>query len=478
MLDTSLIETLRRLTVEEQRQLDLFVHSRFFYYEDNAKGVIALFEDLMAFAPHFTAEELDRAKVAKRLKQTPQYLTKVASGLHAVVRKFITYIFSENTQDDFFGQVPLLRFYQERGLTERFEMLHKRLEKDLNTVKGHDSPTFNRKKYAINRLLADFQVSQNVAEDHNIRATMDSLDELYLLEKTKLTYDLLYRRLSRPFDTEGYLSVIEEIKIYQKKKDLNSFPILNLFFQAILLISKEKKSDFMRFQTLLSQHDAALTLSERLSLNGLSRQILMVRYGNGEFDLETVIFDLYRNHLYRGFLYQNGRLQMSAFSNIVRFGCRAGKINWVECFLKKFEDKLVLVSDAADFYRINYAYFLLHKGEWQKAEAYLSQDFNNITYRLYARRIELMVLCETHFDGLDYKIDSFRKFIRNNAAALPEAQRDNDHNFALVLRKMLNPDLKRNNKRIEKLIEDIRSQATSEAAWLMGKLEKLKRKIY
>jgi hypothetical protein len=203
MLDTALVETLRRLTKDEQRQLDLFVHSKFFYYEDNAKGVIALFDDLMAFAPDFTAAELDRLQVAKRLKQTPQYLTKVASGLHAVVRKFISYIFSENVQDEFFEQIPLLRFYQERRLNERFETLHKRLKKDLNTIKGHDSPTFNRKKYALNRLLAEFQVGQNIAEDHNLRATMDSLDELYLLEKAKLTYDLLYRRLSLPFNTEG-----------------------------------------------------------------------------------------------------------------------------------------------------------------------------------------------------------------------------------------------------------------------------------
>jgi hypothetical protein len=270
--------------------------------------------------------------------------------------------------------------------------------------------------------------------------------------------------------------VIDEIKEYQKKRHLDGFPILNLFYQGILLISKEKRSNFTQFQKLLSQHDAALTLSERLSLHGLSRQILMVRYGNGEFDLDSTIFDLYRQHLYRGFLYQEGRLQMSAFSNLVRFGCRVGKLDWVACFLKKFKDRLVLVADADDFYRINYAYFLLHRGEWQKADAYLSQDFNNLTYRLYARRIELMVFYETHFEGLDYKIDSFRKFIRNNATALPKVQSDNDHNFALALRKMLNPDLKWNNKRIDKLIEDIKAQATSEAAWLIGKLEKLKRR--
>jgi hypothetical protein len=467
---------LRQLTHEEQRQLDTFIHSRFFYYEDNAKGVIALFEDIMAFAPDFTAAELNRVQVAQRLKQTPQYLTKASSGLHAVLRQFISYIFSDNVKDDFFAQLSLLRFYQERRLTERFDTLYRRLEKDLNSIKGHDNPTFNRKNYALNRVLMDYQMRFNIVDDHNIRPTLDSLDAFYLLEKAKLTYDLLYRRLSYPFDTEGYLTVIEEIRQYHKKKHIDNFPILNLFYQAILLILKEKKSNFHQFQKLLNENNTALTTSERLSLNGLNRQILMVRYGNGEFDLMPIIFDLYRNHLYRGFLYQNGRLQMSAFSNIVRFGCRAGKLDWVACFLKKFENRLVSVPDAADFYKINYAYFLLHKGEWQKAETYLSQDFNNITYRLYARRIELMVLYETKFDGLDYKIDSFRKFIRNNRGAISEIQCDNDHNFALTLRKMCNLDLKWQNKRIEKLIEEIKTQKASEPQWLISKLQKFKRK--
>ena len=92
-----------------------------------------------------------------------------------------------------------------------------------------------------------------------------------------------------------------------------------------------------------------------------------------------------------------------------------------------------------------------------------------------ARRFEIMSLYLNNDALLEYKIDSFRKFLQNSNA-LPDTHRTQNYNFVLTLRKVTNPNLKWHDSKIEKIIEDVKIKPTSETVWLIGQLQKLKRK--
>jgi hypothetical protein len=475
MLDTPLIETLRHLSEAELQQLDKFVHSRLFYHEDNASGVMALFEDIIRYAPRFDSPELDRQRVAERLKQTPQYIAKINSGLHAVLRRYLAWAFAEDKNDSFSEQLALLSFYRQRGLVNRFESLYEKLEKELLETSVQRSKIFYERKFRLNAQRNMFLTLLKPVGDLNLPFTLNSFDEYYLLQKAQYTFNLLLRQKNFTLNTEGYAHVVTEdiMRYFERQTPQPDMPILRLFYEAILLMVGKPEANFDHFQSLLDTHESLLSNYDFHSLRGLERQYLATRFNAGEQNLLRPVFDLYRQHLSKGLLEANGYIMPTVFSNIVRHGCRLGELEWIAQFLETYKNRLGGVINPKELYRLYYAYYLVYAGRWKEAEENLNADFEDAITKVEARCVELMLLYESRSDVLEYKIESFRKLIRNSTV-LPEVRREGFHNFALTLRKMINPDLKRNDRKIDKLIEEIANQKTTEAAWLINRLEKLK----
>ena len=323
MIDSPLIETLKHFTETELQQLDKFVHSRLFYHPDNASGVIALFEELMRNAPLFEdPEKLNRVYLATGLNKTPQYILKTASNLHAVVRKFVGWYFKEETDNDFTEQLALLKFYRKRGLSNRFDLLFEKVERDLMQRK-----TTISQEWLYQRFCLDVQKHEwmhgNISSDINLRATLNSFEAYYLLQKAQFSYNLMLRRLNFPFDTEGYLSILEDIERFCFRHSPENQGLLLLFYEAILLLIEREDADFERFQLFLEKHDKALSAEDFQSLYGLERQYLLTQFNKGRIELLPQVVHIYRSHLQKGLLEQNGYLMPFVFTNIVRHACRA-----------------------------------------------------------------------------------------------------------------------------------------------------------
>ena len=205
----------------------------------------------------------------------------------------------------------------------------------------------------------------------------------------------------------------------------------------------------------------------------LERQYLLTQFNKGRIELLPQVVLIYRTHLQKGLLERNGCLMPSVFANIVRYGCRQGELDWIESFLQTYQHRLTGTAHPQELYRLYYAYFLIFKGKLKEAEENLLDDFDNAIMRVEARCFDLMILYDNHSQLIDYKIESFRKLVRNTTD-LPDTLREGFHNFALTLRKMINPDLKRHDKKIDKIITDIKTSPTSEFIWLVSRLEKLK----
>lgn len=476
MLDSSLLETLRHLTTSELKELDKFVHSRLFFHAKNASGVRALFDLLLPFAPNFDNDDaLNHDNIAKQLGQTPQYIVKVTSELHTVVRQYIIWAFQDHKSDAFFEQLALLRFYEKRNLHQRFINLYEKLDKELRSLEKTISLEIQYKRFLLDEFKHIWSYKNKPTSDLHLRQTLDSFEAFTLLKKVQLTYNLLVRNLNSAFDTEGYVFVLEDIEKFCTKNGNEKNGLLLVYYEAILLIIEREDADFDLFQKLLAENSHLLDLEDYHSLHGFERQFLNIRYTKGQSELLPRIFKVYQSHLAKGLLESSGYLPPFTFTNIVRHACRLGELVWVEDFLEKYQYKLGGTANPKDLFRLYFAYFLIHKRQFDKAEAYLSADFDDPITKVDARCFELMLMYETESDLIDYKIESFRKLVRNTIG-LPEVRRKGFHNFALTLRKMINPDLKYNDKRIEKIITEINTAPTSESIWLGQKLGKLKRK--
>lgn len=475
MLNSPLLETLRLLEDKEWQQLDRFVHSRFFSHSDNASGVIALFELIKRHAPDFEhSEALSKKQIAAALGQSEQYVSKVTSGLHAVVRRFLGWTYQTELSHEFYEQLGLLQFYRKKELPLKFKSLVDKVQGQLDAAMDKTNTESLFQQFLLNAKKSEWMQENQPSMDVNLLQTMHYLDCHYLLQKAQIVYSLILKNQNDSFQSVDYNPFLDYIRYFLRSNCSSIDELLSLYYEAIQLLLNREGADFDHFQCLLEKHQDSLSEYDFYSLSSLERQILLTRFRDGETHLLEKVFSLYKRHLEKGLIQMEGKLSSTSFSNIVRYGCRCGELDWVEQFLKEYgADQLSGVSNPDDLYRLYYAYFLLHKDLLDEAEHNLSLDFEDSIRKVDARCLELMVLYQKQSSLLEYKIESFRKMVRNTVG-LPEIRRNGFHNFALVLRKMTNPDLKRNDKRIDKLVAEIQNTPTSESFWLIEQLKQLK----
>lgn len=475
MFTSPLIETLRVFTEDELKALNHFVHNKSLYHTDHQAGVIKFFDLILPEAPGFTnPENLDRHGLAKKLAQSPQYIAKVAANLHGVVRQFVAWHQQRAKLDEFNEQLHLLDFYRRKGLDQRFESLFNKLQQQLRESSTADLDQYWEKNYQLNRFKMEWMSERDTREDNYLRAVIDSFDAYYLLQRAQYTYQLLLRQQNYTFTTSPYLAILQQIEQYCLRTSPEESGLLLLYYEALLILVEREDEDFDRFQTLLQQYGSVLPQTDYHSLHGLERQVLLKQYRENQSAPPYALFELYQKHWEKGLLTLGGVIMPSVFANIVRYGCRCGAMSWVRTFLDSCEHKLGGLRDTRELFSLYSAYYYLHNDELEVAETHLCFDFEDALRKVDARCLELMILYQLGSPILEHKIDAFRKLVRNTKG-LPEIRREGFHNFALSLRKMTNPDLTRNDRKIDKLIESIHTEVISEKFWLIEQLKKRKK---
>jgi hypothetical protein len=475
MFHVQLLESFRLLDPEEWKLFDRFVHSRLFYYSENASGVIALFDLLKPFAPDFSTEAaLSKENIAQLLGQTPQHVSKTASGLYAVLKKFINWNTHTDYYSDFYENLSLLKFYSKHQLVQRFEALYAKTLDRLEQSSTQKHADYLKKKYQLDLLKCDWQDNYLFQKDNNLRTTINSLEAYFLSIKIKLSFSLLIREQNFQSGAAEFQYPLDEVAQFFLDNPTENYPLMYLYAEAIKILLSKPDADFDAFLTRLQQWEEKLDYEDINNLYSVERQVLLQKYRQNQDGLPRELFELYKKHWDKNLLWQRGQILPATFANVVRYACRCSEFEWASSFLVQTENKIGGINESKDLHRLYTAYYYLYKGQINEAEKHLAADFEDAIRKVDARCMELMVYFLQKSPVLEHKIDTFRKLVRNTSG-LPDIRQVGFHNFALTLRKMINPDLKYNDKKIDALITAIRSEPTSELFWLIEQLNKLKR---
>ena len=208
-------------------------------------------------------------------------------------------------------------------------------------------------------------------------------------------------------------------------------------------------------------------------LSGLSRNFIIYRYNGGDKHLEAEVFELYKSQLQQGFLYLQTGLLPATFKNIVTMGLRRHEYDWTYWFLNEYKDKIEGTAHALDVYHYNLATYFFRKKEYDNAIALLSDQYEDLFYKLSAKRLELKVYYETESTILDSKMDAFKLYVfRLSDKKLLARKIKSNNNFINFLRQIRNPKTMTHPLRIEKLKTKIQHcRYLSEKEWLLEKLE-------
>ncbi|MCC6459868.1 MAG: hypothetical protein IT260_05340 [Saprospiraceae bacterium] len=481
MTTSKLIQTLRCLDAGEILRLGQYLQSPYFVNPTSAAPLQHLFQLLQAFHPAFPeVPELAADTISHHLfgPETPakSRLDKLMTRLHKEVRQFIVLERRLAVQSPLEDELHLARFFRSRHYLDAYQRLIDRLRQQVEQPALLDAPYFQW-KYELEEEIGSYQSWFNHrTNDLNVPATLDALDTWFMLKRLELVLLLLSQSKTVLLHAQEHIQFMKEIEGLVAQPPFAAIPLLQVYYQAYHLLSSAQpdRRVFLQFKTLLEQEEPHLPADKVKDLQALARNYCIQEFNGGNPEFFAVTFDLYAEHLAKGYLYREGLLHAVTVKNLVTIGLRQNMPEWVRQFLEEHKNRITGISNPAEVYRFNMALYKFYIADYDAAYDFLDDTYEDILYKIAAKRLEIKILFETESPILESRLQAFHIFIfRMGEKKLSANYLEGNKQFIGYLRRLLRPNTLGNKRRIARIRQDL-DQATAlvEKDWLLSVVQR------
>ncbi len=487
MKDSKLLEILNNLSVEEVQSVPSFLDFSLLNatYDVASDDIKRLWHVLQTLRTNFNDMELDPALVYKMVFPKKNIvkgrLEKTMSALLKEIEKLIAYRFYTegglfSAEDSFTKQFPLLKFYLDHQLKNRFERTVEKMKADCADEQRKDPNSF-LKSYFIEVTDYEYQSHYNTLKgDVNLRPTLDSLDLFYVVSRLNHLTSILAQNRRMGFDITAQMQVLDDLESIIKKQKWEKMPIVETYWQTILLLLDN--DNFDEFQETLNRNEAFFTLKQRQRLRTIERNKCAGLFNSGQKDYIFTLAKLLEQHLEAGYLYYESGLKPSTLLNLTAVAMKVKNFEWIKKVLDTHRHRIISADDAEQIFMLNYACYHFGKGEFKEAVKQISNDykFQDNYYELTKRRLEIKILYEQNqHDLCAARNEAFKNYLfshtkKKKEETFPAATFDPNNNFVNFMTSLLNltkTDKARIKHFYEKLIE---TPAVADHDWFLEKM--------
>ena len=474
MYSSKLIETIKVLDQSELDILKQYVTNPIFNNDKQNAILIKFFEYIYLCFPDYKAENFEKEIVFRYLFPDEDFkksrMDSLTFKLYKIVKTFIKHQYASFVDDELEELLAMARFSRIKQLNKRFSQTIDTLSKKQEGILQKDEAFFFN-QFLINTELINFQSLYNRKKsDLNILETLDNLNIFVLVTKLKYACVLFSQSRETTVNFQELINEIERQK-HSIEKVVVSTPILDVYYQAYLLLKDEDEEQFIRYNTCLEKHLDEIPIEQIKRLQTLARNFCNELYSKGNIDYLQKGFELYQAHLSAGYLYYENKLTPSTFQSIITLGLRLKVYDWVYDFLHSHKDRIIGTNNTEEVFQYNIAHYHFCIGEHDKALENLAGNYEDIIYTIAARRLEVMIYYTQQSELLDAKIHNFKLFIFRKKS-LNERRRLANNNFIDMLIQINSYKTIRNEQRIDKLIDKIESkEIIAEKEWLKEQLK-------
>ena len=485
MVDSKLITIVRKFKKEELVRFADFMASPYLNYGRQAKEAAALFHYIHQLAPAYSEEALAKERVFKAIYPEQTFsagkLNKLMTYLLKLVHHFI-YTESQKSKEEISKELAVAQFYRERRLATTYQNHLKKFQRYLKEERPSNQ-AYLHNCFLIEREIFTFESSQNKRKlDLHLPQTIQQLDVYYLFTKLEYTVLLLAQNIHTSINLKATILDAEQLFQLNAIQERLEEPALRILYQAYQFLKHYKEDSteaFFELKRLLKNYPNSLSFEQKKNLYALLRIYISGKCNQGQEELLPEAFRLYREHLEEGFLFQNGKLSPSIIRNLVSLGLLTEQFDWVTSFLETYKNKITGTQNPKEVYNFNLANFYFNTQKYEQALELLNYDYDDLYYKLAAKRMEIKIYFDLNSPLLEPKLDAFKVYIfRVSKEKLPDKPKQGNNNFVDLLRQILSPKTMYNELRINKLIEQVNAKKiVAEKLWLIEKLNQLKARL-
>ena len=388
------------------------------------------------------------------------------SDLHKLMEKYLMY--NNAFADEVQNKIQLAATYRQRNLPKHFEKTIRHADRLLEQSELRHAEYFSLR---YKQLLQQFQFasSQKRSEEFNLQVISDTLDKNFIILKLRQTCFLLSHQAVYKKDYDfGLLSKIIE---YVEVENLLETPAIALYYYCYKSLTQPEELDyFLKFKTLIFQHDQKFPESEIRDLYIFAINIYIRRFNQQQEDIVQEGLDLYKQGLLKGVLVENNILSRFTYNNMVAMAIKVEDLDWVETFIFEYKSFLEKKYRESTF-SFNLARLEYSKKNYDKAIQLLQKaEYRDLLNNIISKTLLLKIYFELgEFDLLESHLDTMKVFIRRKK--IIAYHQTNYRNLIRFTKKILTTNLFDKEKKA-RLKEEIQSEKIlTEKEWLLQQLE-------
>ncbi len=332
MEKSTLVRLIRSFSSVELRDVRKFLHSPFF---NQRQDLIDLFEQL-AGSNEPQKEDLRRHLSPPAAPLDDQKLRLLMSYLHGLLEQYVA--IKEMTADKIKVQLHLATGYRKRRMNEAFERVRKNVEKNLETQPLRNL-TYHDYRYQLHWEAHQLSYVQNPTDISRLHDLSGMADVVYLAQKLRLicllaAHQTIYQSGVTP-------SPDEEIIISAEQESFAALPVVAVWLHCYrMLRHPTEEAHFQEFKEILLEQSECFSEEEIHGLYILAINYCVRRLNAGDERFYREAFDLYKEGLGKGYLFEDGMLSRFTYHNIVAIGLRLGELDWVRYFISEYKNRL------------------------------------------------------------------------------------------------------------------------------------------
>lgn len=410
MFSKKLLKILQNLTAWETRNFQQYLSADFFNHRTDVVQLL----DIILGQENGRIANLSKEALFQKIYPNKPFdaaeLYRLNNRLFKLAEQFLALRIA--LDDPFQQDINLAKAYrqlnQENAFQKTIQRTHKKLEKQ--PIRNAE---YLRYQYDLVYESYDYVGSKIRASDTNLQEVGDRLDAYFIASKLqqgclKESHQAVYKK---EYQDELLVQVVQYVEQNPATFDNPAIAIYYTIYKGIT--EAQQAGYFPKLRALLMQHHHAFLPTEIRDFYLLVINYCIRKSNTGEPFFIQECFELYNSGLKQGFLLENGIVSKFTFTNAIAFALRLKKYDWVEIFIKNYQEKLP-PNQRKSTVLFNLARLRHQEGKYPEAMQLLAQ-FQSEDYinHLIARTMLLKMYYELgEWDALESLLYSMQKYLR------------------------------------------------------------------
>lgn len=467
MKTTLAVQVFQTLSQKEVLKFEKFLNSPYFNHREDVRILFRI----LANSPPGELEQMEKQTVFEALFPGKPFdnlqLNYVLNFFSERAEQFLAC--EELFSDPFQHQFLRCRAFRKRGLTRHFEQNTRDLARAHQALPLRNARFWLEEYQLQDEIFAQQILLRRVAPD-NLFDVTTALTQFVTLENLRWTSTA--QALSSLTSGKAHPVPFGEaaLRLADSIPDSDNPAVAILRESYKVLHDPENESAFSLLKNLIRDNAGLFSRTESRDIYMSGINFCIRRHNRGERSYTREAFDLYREALEKGILFENGILPKYTYNNVNNLAHLIGEQKWAMQFLEDFKPFLP-AGDRENTYRYNLAIHHFRNSGYSAALELLREvEFPEVFTNLDVRKMLLRSYFELgEWQALASLLESFRAYLRRQKGL--GYHRDSYLNLIKFAQKLAKTVRSGKAKRaaLRKIIQD--TEFVAEREWLLKKLE-------